>query len=61
MLMDGHGVLNPEVLLYSCVVGESQYTKITNSQSYKNRNGVFDKVKSQLQRRMSDTNMEYKL
>jgi phosphoribosylpyrophosphate synthetase len=53
MIMEGHGVVNPEVLLNSCVVGESQYTKITNSRSYKNSNGVFDKVKDGLQKRMS--------
>lgn len=61
MLMEGHGVINPEVLLRSCVVEESEYTKITNSQSYKNRNGVFDKIKSQLQKRITSLNVEYKL
>lgn len=61
MLMDNHGVINPEVLLRSCTIGESQYTKITNNRSYKNQNGVFDKVKARLQKRMSGTYIEYEL
>jgi hypothetical protein len=59
--MDGHGVVNPEILLASCTIGESQYTKITNRLSYKNSNGVFDKVKYQLQKRMNDKSMDYVL
>lgn len=61
MIMKDHGVVNTDVLRWSCVVGESQYTRIRNSRSYKNDNGVFDKVKSTLQRRMNDKIMRYKL
>ena len=61
MLMEGHGVINPEVLLRACVISESHYTKITNSRSYKNKNGVFDKVKTQLQKRMSNPQLRYRL
>ena len=61
MIMDGHGVVNTDVLAWSCVVGESAYTKITNSGSYKNRNGVFDKIKYRLEKRMISDNMELEL
>ena len=36
MIMERHGVINPDVLRWSCVVDESPYTKITSSHSYKN-------------------------
>lgn len=61
MIMEGHGVVNTEVLLRACVICESQYTKITSSKSYKNSSGVFDKVKAKLQKRMNDKSMGYKL
>jgi adenine/guanine phosphoribosyltransferase-like PRPP-binding protein len=61
MIMDGHGVVNPEVLSSSCTVGESPYTQITNSRSYKNKNGVFDKVKGALQRRMDNKRLGYRI
>lgn len=61
MIMDDHGVVNPDVLRWSCVVGESPFSKITSSKSYTNRYGVFDKVKAKLQRRFADKNMGYKL
>lgn len=61
MIMDNHGMVNMDVLKWSCVVGESQYTRINNSQSYKNNNGVFDKIKSSLQRRVNDEGMRYRL
>lgn len=61
MIMPDHGVVNMDVLRWSCVVAESQYTRISNSRSYKNSNGVFDKVKAALQRRMNDEGLRYKL
>lgn len=61
MLMKGHGVINPSVLLYSCLLQESPYTRITNNKSYKNANGVFDKIKSGLQVRMKNDYMGIKL
>lgn len=61
MIMKGHGLINTDVLLRSCVIGESDYTKITSSKSYKNSNGVFDKVKSRLQKRMDDSELGYRL
>jgi hypoxanthine phosphoribosyltransferase len=61
MIMDGHGVVNTDVLAWSCAVGESAYTKITNSRSYKNQNGVFDKIKYRLGKRMVSDNMELEL
>lgn len=61
MIMPHHGVVNMDVLRWSCVVAESQYTRISNSRSYKNSHGVFDKVKATLQRRMNDEGLRYKL
>jgi len=61
MLMENHGIVNPEVLLNSCLIAESHYTKITNTLSYKNKSGNFDKIKATLQKRLSFSNVRYVL
>ena len=49
MIMDGHGVASTHLLDNICVVNQSCFTKISSSKSYKNKNGVFDKVKKEIQ------------
>jgi hypoxanthine phosphoribosyltransferase len=61
MIMRNHGVVNTDVLIASCIITESQYTKIYSSKSYKNRHGVFDINKNIIQKRLRDKIMGYKL
>lgn len=49
MIMDDHGLVNIHLLDSICVVNQSYFTKISNSKSYKNKNGVFDKIKKEIQ------------
>lgn len=49
MIMDNHGLVNIHLLDNSCVVSQSCFTRISSSKSYKNRNGVFDKIKKEIQ------------
>jgi len=49
MIMDNHGIVNPRLLGNICVVDQSCFTKINSSKSYKNKNGVFDKIKKEIQ------------
>lgn len=49
MVMPKHGCINPDILLFSSlIVTESPYTRIYNSSSYKNKNGVFNKIETKI-------------
>lgn len=53
MIMENHGIINPEVLENSCIISRSEFTRISSSKSYKNKNGVFDKVKKEIQENLN--------
>lgn len=54
MIMDNHGLVNTHLLENSCIINQSYFTRISNSKSYKNRNGVFDKIKKEIQKTLDD-------
>ncbi len=49
MIMNDHGLVNTHLLSNICVVNRSCFTRINSPKSYKNKNGVFDKVKKEIQ------------
>lgn len=63
MIMPEHGCINPQLLLQgSAIVTESPYTRIYNSRSYTNSNGVFNKVENKVTKYLSKNapNIQFK-
>jgi hypoxanthine phosphoribosyltransferase len=51
MVMPDHGLINPNILLNSALVAaKSPFTRIYSSRSYKNKNGVFNKIEHKVLR-----------
>lgn len=54
MIMDNHGLVNTHLLDNCCVVNQSSFTRINSTKSYKNKNGVFDKTKKEIQETLNN-------
>lgn len=61
MEMVDHGIINPIVLSRSCILHESKYTKISSTESYKNTNGVFDKIRYGIQQSLRHPSFNFKI
>jgi hypoxanthine phosphoribosyltransferase len=54
MIMPDHGLINPDILLdCALVAAKGPYTRIYSSKSYKNKNGVFNKIEDKILRYLS--------
>jgi len=55
MTMKNHGIINPLLLSRICVLAQSPFTTNLSTKSYTNKQGVFDKIKMIIKKRVNKT------